>query len=84
MNLRVKPPYIITYINILLTNTAEKSYVRYQHFLCVVPIVCGNMEIHESHVTNSLHVLQLRNDIVTCMVVRVTKITGSSSDDWIY
>jgi hypothetical protein len=24
------------------------------------------------------------DNIVTCRVVRVTKITGSSSDDWIY
>jgi hypothetical protein len=27
---------------------------------------------------------QNRNNIVTCRGVRVTKITGSSSDDWIY
>jgi hypothetical protein len=27
---------------------------------------------------------KLRNDIATCRMVRVTIVTGSSSDDWIY
>jgi hypothetical protein len=26
----------------------------------------------------------LKNDIVTCRMVHVTKVTGSSSNDWIY
>jgi hypothetical protein len=39
---------------------------------------------HHREITLTLRYFMLLKYIVTCRVVRVTKMTGSSSDDWIY
>jgi hypothetical protein len=81
--------YIYIYIYILILSQANKKSgpgksPRYSN-LTTLGDLCKSWNLFLCNIVNCyLNSYFLSLDIITCRMVRVTKIMGSGSDDWIY
>jgi hypothetical protein len=77
--------WVRLYVHCTLCHLKERTAKRSKLYsaILIIGILMWYVSNSEHTVNTTKHQKEKKN-IVTCRVVRVTKITGSRSDDWIY